>query len=194
MKIYTTTQSRNRDSFIPMMKKSLLLGICALLAGCNTLGTLASQFGETPLPPRVARQLYGLCRDCTRHGALPGCETCIVVQQKRRMLAGTPARQITPELEAFVRSEERGSFQNSPRGDSAPRRAVWIREDPEPPQRRTASTSSRMAQKPDSVPLPTPTPGSRAAFLNPDSASTPNPTPRPKRKPDGFDVLGYGNN
>jgi len=176
-----------------MMTKCLLLGICALLAGCNTLGTLASQFGETPLPPRVARQLYGLCRDCARHGALPGCETCIVVQQKRRMLAGTPARQITPELEAFVRGEERESFQSSQRGDSAPRRAVWIREDPETPQRRTPSTYSRVAQKPDSVPLPTPTPGSRAAISNPDIAATPNPTPRPKRKPDGYDVLGYGN-
>ena len=193
MKIYTTTQVRYRNFFIPMMTKSLLLGICALAAGCNTLGTLASQFGETPLPPRVARQLYGLCRDCTSHGALPGCETCVIVQQKRRLLAGTPAGRITPELEAFVRSEERGSFQNSQRGDSAPRRAVWIREDPETPQRRTPSTYSRLAEKPDPEPLTPPAPGSRAAFSNPDSPSAPNPTPRPKRKPDGYTVLGYGN-
>lgn len=172
----------------------LAIGLCTLLGGCNTLGTLASQFGETPLPPRVAKQLYGLCRDCTRNGAVPGCETCIIVQQKRRMLAGTPARQITPELEAFVRNEEPGIFQGLFPESPAPRKAVWLREKPEPPRRKTASTYSKVAANTGSEPLPnpTPTPKPKPAYSYQDSPPMPDSASRSKRKPDGYDALGYG--
>lgn len=161
------------------MKKiqpTLLLLFCALAGGCNTLGTLSSQINETPLPPRVAAKLYGVCRDCHRDGVVPGCERCIVVQQKRRMLAGTPARQITPELEAFVRNE-----------DNTPRQAIWIRE--EDPVRKRQSTYNRLG---DSVP------GSsqKAPAFSPPANTTDVPTAAPypsrtPRKPDGYDALGY---
>lgn len=89
---------------------SILMGLAtSLLAlqlgGCNTLGTLASQISETPLPPRVAAKMYGVCPDCHRGGVVPGCAKCIVVQQNRRILAATPARKITPEMRAAAFEE-----------------------------------------------------------------------------------------
>ncbi len=48
----------------------LAMSLLALsLGGCNTLGTLASQISETPLPPRVAAKLYGVCPASLRIGA-----------------------------------------------------------------------------------------------------------------------------
>lgn len=82
--------------------------LAMLIGGCNTLGTLASQMSGTPLPPRVAAKLYGVCRDCQREGVVPRCSKCIVVQQKRRLLAGTPARKITPEMRAAANEEDTG--------------------------------------------------------------------------------------
>lgn len=102
--------------------RTLLSGLAVsllalLLGGCNTLGTLASQISETPLPPRVAAKLYGVCGDCHREGVVPGCSKCIVVQQNRRILAATPARKITPEMRAAA-NEERAGDGIVPQGSS----------------------------------------------------------------------------
>ena len=106
-----------------LLASSTLLLAC-LLGGCNTLGTLASQVSETPLPPRVAAKLYGVCRECHEEGVVPGCEKCVIVQQKRRTLAATPARKITPEMEAAVYNEPTSTRQGdiATRGGSAPSR------------------------------------------------------------------------
>jgi hypothetical protein len=108
----------------------LVIGLLALLlGGCNTLGTLASQISETPLPPRVAAKQYGVCRECYREGVVPGCSQCIVVQQNRRILAGTPARKITPEMRAAANEErtgDAGSPQGSNRGEIRAEDAVRI--------------------------------------------------------------------
>ena len=124
----------------------------ALLCGC---GTLASQLGEMPLPPGVARQ-------------------------------------IQPGLAALARTEDSGLFQGLFRDPTPPRQAVWLRENPDPPRRKTTSTYSRLAAKTVPVPMPTPTPRRTAAFSSGNIPPMPTPAPSPKRKPDGYEILGYG--
>lgn len=115
--------------FRPILTGLAMSLLAVLLGGCNTLGTLASQISETPLPPRVAAKLYGVCPDCHREGVVPGCSQCIVVQQNRRILAGTPARKITPEMRAAAyeeRTGDGGSPQGSSRGEIRSADAVRI--------------------------------------------------------------------
>jgi hypothetical protein len=105
------TPDRFRIFAVKIFRACAPLLLSCLLGGCNTLSTLASQVSETPLPPRVAKKLYGVCRECHEQGVVPGCEKCVIVQQKRRMLAATPARQITPEMEAEVYNESAATRQ-----------------------------------------------------------------------------------
>lgn len=55
----------------------------------------------------MVAKLYGVCPDCHREVLVPGCSKCIVVQQNRRILAGTPARKITPKMEDSTPGEIR---------------------------------------------------------------------------------------
>jgi hypothetical protein len=135
--IMNTLPPSNSSRLMPdseFFYRPLLMGLAMsllalLLGGCNTLGTLASQISETPLPPRVAAKLYGVCPDCHREGVVPGCSQCIVVQQNRRILAGTPARKITPEMRAAAYEERAGDGlapQGSIRGEIRAEDAVRI--------------------------------------------------------------------
>lgn len=169
------------------------LALCFLTTGCNTLGTLASQFNETPLPPRVASKLYGVCRDCHTHGILPGCEKCIVVQQYRRKFAGMSASQITAAMAAEAQNTPLENRQSpSMRNDATLKQARWIREEP-PQDRRKAASPSIYSQKPKPEPqqdIPSVSRSQKATPLPP----SPYPTPSTPRKPDIFDALGYGDN
>lgn len=171
------------------------LTLCVLTGGCNTLGTLASQFNETPLPPRVASQLYGVCRECHNLGVLPGCEKCIVVQQYRRKYAGMSASQVT----AAMAAEAQNTAPSSPlfpwmRTEPPPKQAKWIREEP-PQKRRKPASSSYYSQKPKPEPQQDIPAVSRSEKTTPPPPPpSPYPTPSTPRKPDIFDALGYGDN
>ena len=187
-----SSQSQHFKKTIKWIPCLTSLALCFLTTGCNTLGTLASQFHETPLPPRVASQLYGVCRECHTHGILPGCEKCIVVQQYRRKFAGMSASQVTSAMAAEAQNAGPATFHLPWMRKEPPlQQAIWTREEPKATRRKPVSTSF---DSPKPGPDPSLNAPENSRPIKTSTPPSPYPTPSSPRKPDIFDALGYGDN